>query len=233
MEPAETKKQPKNLKIRLIASFVGFAVLLMAILWLLQVVALRSLYESMKAREIQRTADEIVTDYATLDIEKMRTLSAREDMLIHIETEGGLIIYTGASDQLRPSLFGGTADTEEVKRLLRESADGTVSYTTRVRDVRMLVCGRVIRDPLFGTTYLSIFSPLSPVDSTIGILRTQLVYVTVISLVLACLVAYFLAAHLAKPLAKITESAEELKKGHYGVKFEGSGYEEAVLLADT
>ena len=225
--------KPRKLQIRLIASFVAFAVLLMAILWVLQVFALRGLYESMKTREIQRTADEIVASYSSLDIEKIRNLSARDDMLITLETEGGFVVYTGASDILRPSIFGGTEDTREVRRLLDESADGTVSYTTRIRGVTMLVCGRMIRDSLLGTVYLSVFSPLSPVDSTIDILSTQLIWVTVISLVLACLIAYFLAARLAKPLAKITESAEELKKGHYGVQFEGSGYEEAVRLADT
>jgi len=225
--------KPKNLKFRLIVTFTVFAVVLMAILWLLQVAMLRGLYESMKTREIVRTAGEIVSGYENLDVETLRTISARDDMFFHIESESGFVIYNGASDLLRPSLFGMSSDTSEMKQLLRESADGTASYTKRIRGVNMLVYGRVIPDALFGYVYLSVFSPLAPVESTVGILRTQLVYVTVVSLVLACVIAWFLSARLAKPLVKITEAAEELRAGHYGVKFEGSGYEEAVVLADT
>lgn len=228
-----TFKRPKTLKSRLIGAFLLFAVLLMAVIWILQVFALDRFYETMKTREIVRAADEIARSYSMLDLEAIRNLSARDDMLITIETESGLVVYTGASDLLRPSLFGGNVNTSEVTRLLRASETGSISFTSRVRGITVLGYGRVLNDALLGTVYLSIFSPLRPVDSTIEILRTQLLSVTAVSLVLACLIAYFLAARLAKPLAEISETARELQKGRYGVKFEGSGYEEAVSLADT
>ncbi len=227
------QKKPKNLKFRLIVTFAVFAVVLMAILWILQVVSLRAFYRTMKTREIVRTADEIASGYSVLDLETLRSLSAHDDMLITLETAGGFVIYTGASDLLRPSLFGGAVDTSEVRRLLRESAEDTVSFTAYVRGVEVLGYGRRIPDALLGAVYLSIYSPLSPVDSTVGILRTQLLIVTAVSLALAIAIAYLLAVRLSKPLARITETAEELKKGRYGVKFEGAGYEEAVRLADT
>ena len=71
-----------------------------------------------------------------------------------------------------------------------------------------------------------IVSPLYPVKSTISILRAQLVYITVIAALLALTLALYLASRISKPIKEITNSAAEMGKGHYGVKFKGGHYSE-------
>lgn len=80
---------------------------------------------------------------------------------------------------------------------------------------------------------LYIFAPLFPVDSTVGILANQLIYVTVISLGLAFLLSFYLSRYIAKPIKKVNASARQLASGNLEVDFEGGHYTEISQLADT
>ncbi len=76
-------------------------------------------------------------------------------------------------------------------------------------------------------------SQLSPVDATVNTLRVQLLYVTVIMIGLALLIALLLSKSVSKSIIKINESAKDLAKGNFDVKFEGKDYREIAQLSDT
>ena len=78
-----------------------------------------------------------------------------------------------------------------------------------------------------------IFSPLYPVSSTIHILTNQLIYVTFISLAVACLISFYLSIRITRPIRALTRSAEKLADGEYGIVFKGGHYTEINNLADT
>lgn len=80
---------------------------------------------------------------------------------------------------------------------------------------------------------LYIFSPLRPVASTQRIMINILIYVTIISLILACIISLYLSTRITRPIRRITKSAEQLAQGKYGVVFKGGNYTEINQLADT
>ncbi|MCL2493585.1 MAG: HAMP domain-containing histidine kinase, partial [Clostridiales bacterium] len=84
-------------------------------------------------------------------------------------------------------------------------------------------------DPLM----LFIFSPLYPMGSTINILTTQLVYVTIIALLLAVLLGFYLSRMITRPIVQIAKRAEELGDGNFGIDFPETHYSEIQQLAET
>lgn len=80
---------------------------------------------------------------------------------------------------------------------------------------------------------LFIFSPLYPMASTVDILSSQLIYITIIAMVLAFILSLYLSVRISKPIVGITESAAELGEGNYGVVFDGAHFSEIIKLADT
>ncbi|MDO4177436.1 MAG: HAMP domain-containing sensor histidine kinase, partial [Bacillota bacterium] len=78
-----------------------------------------------------------------------------------------------------------------------------------------------------------VFSPLWPVSSTIAILKHQLVLVTIISLILACLISFYLSRRITRPLRKMEKSAKRLAAGEYGIVFPDGHYTELSNLSDT
>lgn len=225
----------KSLKFKLWAYFAIFAVVLMAILWFLQIIFLETYYEDMKTKEIVRAANSIAGDYGEFDLSKMEEFSYKDDMYIHLESANGFVIYTASSSFQRPSMIAGQRDVEVVKQLLRKSPTGAVSFTldNQPGGVKTLVYGMLIEDRDGNQIYLSIFAPLSPVASTVEILANQLKIITIISLLLAFLLSFFISRNLTRPLVKIADSASMLADGKYGVTFEGGHYSEVIRLADT
>ena len=90
-------------------------------------------------------------------------------------------------------------------------------------------CGEDFQD----ACVLYIFSPLRPVTSTSKIMTTILIYVTIISLILALIMSLYLSARITWPIRKITSSADRLAHGEYGIVFKGGHYTEINNLADT
>ena len=72
-----------------------------------------------------------------------------------------------------------------------------------------------------------------PVSSTISILTRQLIIVTLISLILACVISFYLSNRITRPIRKINNSAKRLAAGEYGIVFTGGHYTEINDLADT
>jgi len=231
------KKMPdtKSFKFVLWKYFVIFAVVLMAVLWLLQIAFLQTYYETMKTREIISAANAIAGNYGALNLSEMQELSYKDDMFIHLETESGFIIYTAGNGMQRPSSMVNSLDLAIVRNKLNKSDSGSVTFEidSRPGNVKTLVYGRRIEDPSLGTVYLSVFAPLVPLQSTVDILTSQLVIVTVISLALAFLLSFFISRRITKPLIGLTDSAGLLAKGNYDVTFDGGSYSEIQRLADT
>jgi len=57
-------------------------------------------------------------------------------------------------------------------------------------------------------------------DSTANILKNQLIYVTIIVLILSFLSAYFISKHISNPIVKINKTAKCLAEGKYDITFQ-------------
>lgn len=74
---------------------------------------------------------------------------------------------------------------------------------------------------------------ITPVSATVHTLRIQLVYISIIMIILSILIAFFLSKFISKPIIKINEQAKVLAKGNFDVEFKESGYREISELSKT
>ncbi len=83
-------------------------------------------------------------------------------------------------------------------------------------------------------TILYVIAPLYPVSSTINILQNQLIYISLISLIFAFVLSVYISSRIAKPISDITEGANKLSNGEYGITFSSNyAYSEINELANT
>lgn len=226
----------KSLKFKLWTYFIVFAASIMIILWLLQIVFLNSYYETMKTNEIKRIGNSLVLEYGKEGFEDLvYTTSLNEGIAIHILNGDGALVYPlDIFDMIRQPRLKFESFAEFLTNLYKSSDDYVVYTKVDPRfNNPTLVYGAVL-DNIGGENYfLYINSVLQPVDSTVNILKDQLVIVTMISLILALGLSYFIATKLTKPIENITKSAESLAQGDYNVIFEKGDYTEIDNLADT
>jgi len=257
-----------SLKIRLWGYFGLFAVILVLILWILQVVFLNVYYEGMKQRETQNIVTEIESLFRNEEsISNIRAFATsiyrQSGIFIQIEPVNGspLVIplvnfeistTTDAQgnevEELpaqRPGSFYPTVYRNEIENLKAQLIESGESYiikqTIEPETERKTLEYAVFLDvPEYLTSYIGddklvlfVFSPLYPQESTAQILQDQLMYVTIIAILLSIILGFYLSRMLTKPLTEITERARELAAGKYGVEFPTYHYSEIKQLAET
>ena len=257
---------PGSLKIRLWGYFGLFAVILVVILWILQVVFVNFYYEDIKMRETQRIVTNIEAQFQRDEsISEIRTyvtsIYRQSGIFIQIEPVEGiplvipLVNFGSVPPQTdaagnpieelpgeRPGLYYPTVyrgEIDNLKALLIESGESSFSRQTLEPDTerKTLEYAVFLETPaeteVPDQLILYAFSPLYPQESTSQIFMDQLRYVTIIAVLLSVLLGFYLSRMITKPLETITERAEELAAGNYGIDFPVSHYTEIMRLADT
>ncbi len=81
--------------------------------------------------------------------------------------------------------------------------------------------------------FVFVYSPLEDIAGARIVLKAQMAYITIIVILLACLIAYFLSMKITNPITKITKKAKQLGEGNYNIKFDSSDILEIDELANT
>ncbi|MDY6329209.1 MAG: HAMP domain-containing sensor histidine kinase [Lachnospiraceae bacterium] len=85
-----------------------------------------------------------------------------------------------------------------------------------------------------GETYVVFLnSVITPVGATVHTLRVQLIYISGIMILLSLLIALIISKRVSKSIIRINDSAKELAKGNFDVKFDGKDYKEITELSET
>ena len=192
----------------------------------------------MKDEQTKRVAKTIADDYQKKSnikfLKSVDAISNSNDMFIYVVSYDGKTMYFKPSgDSTSAQYYADQIETIN-KALLKKNSDSAylrIKSPDESKDV--LAYGAVLTASGKSPMMVYIFSPLWPLSSTINILTNQLVYVTFISLLAACLLSFYLSIRITRPIRTITRSAERLGNGEYGILFRGGHYTEINNLADT
>lgn len=219
--------------------WIYFAVLglgVVLLIWFLQIFFLNNYYEHMKISEVNRIATSICHAYERQDANlttDIQQLSVSNDFYVMMEANGQVLLFMPESDSILP-VYQYKDQLPKLKKMLSESkSNGPVSFeiSSGVDKYSTLAYARYLRKTEDNEVYLYIFSPLYPVSSTVDILKNQLFYVTLITLIGAFSLAIYFANRISKPIKDLTTTAKEMGRGNYDVKFVGNSYSEINNLA--
>ena len=189
------------MKFHLWLYFIIFAVIILIVLWCLQILFLNAYYQLMKTNELNSAAVRITEQYGTDNFQNtMQQLAFENNLNVVLMDEQGNIItsadMTGnaAPRMPRTEVFG------PLEEKLRESPEQSalVSMDDPKFHYRMIVYGKWLTSGTGEREMLFITSPLEPIGSTVNILKSQLIYISIILLALAFAVSFFLSRRLSK-----------------------------------
>ena len=81
--------------------------------------------------------------------------------------------------------------------------------------------------------YVFVYSTLEDLSNASVVLKGQLIYLTIIAIIFACTISYFLSHKITKPILDITKKAKKIGSGKDAVKFEKNGILEIDELAES
>lgn len=230
----------RSIYFRLWMTFLSFAVVLMIVLWLLEIVMLQPFYKASKTSQIYNAGQTIAQAYSSPDrldvdelIDTMTTLSYDNDMYFYMASlDNSMVIAPNPIRRYSEDMLEGF---EIVKAKLAESTSDTVTFTIASPNDQdeTMVYGALVESSHRSPAILCVYAPLSPVDANVDILKDQLMTVTFISLILAFALSLYLAKRISSPLVALKNQAARLAKGEYGIEFDSNSYTEIDNLADT
>ncbi|MBO5476827.1 MAG: HAMP domain-containing histidine kinase [Clostridia bacterium] len=123
-------------------------------------------------------------------------------------------------------------DISDIAKDIMESSSKKVTYTLDIDRLKTQIY--VYAKQISDTNYCYvIIMPIDPIDATSTVITSQLIYITVISLIISTIISLFMSRRISRPIMEMNESAKKLGKGDYNVIFEKCGYDELDELADT
>jgi signal transduction histidine kinase len=209
----------------------------------------------MKIREVTNVSQDIIDNFYSPDLLlKLEDISARSDVTIRIDYLDGTTLFS-SFDFNKSTRIGNNGNVggngngngmpmqmqmqlvslDEFKENILNSEDGIYSetYINEQSKSKLIALGQLITIPDSPEAILYVFAPLSPIDSTVAILKSQLIYITIISLFIAFLVSLIISRKISRPILSISKEAEKLAKGNYKVKFNTGNFTEIDQLSET
>ena len=236
MKTKRSKWDPNSIRAVSLMYFMVFAAVILLMVWFMQSFFMNTYYERMMAQEAQTTANKLGNYYSTnkdnFDA-YARKAADRNGLYIRLETADSTSEY-GNSGLSQGDIPHYQFEISDAKDKLAKSSLGKISLTVTEKGNK---ASRLVYATYLGNrddgNILYMIAPLYPVESTISILRSQLLYITFITLMIASMLAIIMSTWLSLPIASITKSAVQLSNGNYNVNFNGGIFTETNELART
>ncbi len=249
--PQSPRRRPVGIRRQIAMGFAVFILVIALLLWIFQIALLGPFYQAIKTAEVKSTADMVLKNL-DLDTEQMNefteSLSLDTGINIVVSDEVGSLhgncfyshkespLYTALSQERVAARIFLSGMFEQVNMMGGEFLEKYAPeklVTRKGTATEIILYARVARNKGGENRLVLMESEITPVDSTVETLQVQLVCVTAVMVVLGGLLALLIARSISRPLAAINESAKELGKGNYEIRFEESGSQEVSELAQT
>lgn len=246
------KRKTGTFQKKLLVCFIVFTAVIFTVLWLLQTVFLQRFYDGMIIKNTLSAAEKISSHSKENDIsDYIDKLSRENSVIIFVTDTDGSILYS--SDEykriqhmhengeimpdMKPDSRIPRAHYRELPANYSEFLSKLSSSDTDTAELRyddLYVCGRFIDYPeTDGKVVLYIGTMLTPVGSTARIIRIQLIWVTILSVIIGAVIAWFMSRSFSRPISQLTEKAHKLGESSSDVTYHEGFCSELDELSHT
>lgn len=218
-----------SIKFKTMFYLILFSVFILLLLWESQILFSSFLYERYQIKDMNNLANEISEkDVDNLPNYLKNVVYNNSVCIEYMDNFGNVILYNDASTGC---LLGkSNQELNKYKEELYESGEKTKAIKLVNPDFKSYAL-------LYGIEvdngYIYLFTMLSNVNKNYTLIKDQLLYITIVVIILAIIISLFLAKVLSEPIVDITEKSKLVASGNYNVKFEKNGIKEIDELADT
>ena len=224
-----------SLAIQIWKYLVLFSIVILAFLWFFQVIFLKSYYKSVKKNELYDVSKTIINNLNTNNLSSIiDNISYDKSICIEITDSNGNKVEESSfmsrgcmmmdpSSKNKENSYKSEFINSNLDEKLYELINPRFDNETLVYAIK-----------LDNNKYAFINTSIDPMDSTTSILKNQLVWVTIVVLILSFIVAFFISRHISNPIIKINKAAKKMANGDYKFSFDKDGnIKEINELVDT
>ncbi|MBR2762313.1 MAG: HAMP domain-containing histidine kinase [Solobacterium sp.] len=224
--------------------FMGFAILVVLVLGVLQFSLVKPYYRNNKLQTVKEVSNEIQRyviedNQNSASIHRAFQVAVDNNVCVAVYNSRGVMVYSADSlgsgcvfnANARTDSSLNTSDGRQMKNLLDESSgECSLNIINERTGQDMVVYGRKIPMELVNF-YLYVNSPLEPVDSIVSFFGQQYIFYTIIVILAASLISLYLSSRLTRPIVEMNREADRLADADYSVSFSGGSFTETKELA--
>ena len=211
---------------RTLIAFISFAIIIIVLLWFFQVHFFHINYERYQIRIIRESAEQIKnTSLEELD-SKLESIVYENNICVQYysskETKNyntkNRMCMLESKDKINTKIkFDLLKEDNPFIKLEGPNGAKSIIYAIDLGDNQYVFLNTTLEDLSAATT----------------LLKNQMIYISLFIILLAILLAIAISKQFNKPILKITNTAKEMGKGNYNVKFEDSNISELEELSDV
>ncbi len=207
-----TKNNCQTISAKTLTYLIVFSIIILLLLWIVQIGFLKIFYEKSRINAINNIANKIDKFEGNLDNE-LEKIAYDSDICIEYYT----LFDTHSYNVLNKDCLLKNKN----KEILKGKSDLFNSQNNRTlltienpaNNSKSLIYGLRLDD----NSYIFLNTKLEDVTSTTSILVNQLIYLTLIVIILAIIMSYYVSRMLNKPLLNITDKARKMAHGDYSL----------------
>ncbi len=194
-----------------------FSVLILVFIWIFQILMLNNYYQYYKTNELSNTLTLIKNNYQKDNFyETLESVAYNTDFCIEIMQDTSTIY---SNIQNNKGCIDTSTNTKVLKRKLEFMNSDKEYFKLKIINPRFQNMTLLYGVKLSDSNYVFLNTSLEPIETTVDILKSQLIIVTFIVIILAIVIAYFISRSLSKPITMLTKSAKDLSNGNYSANF--------------
>lgn len=206
-----------------------FSVTILVFLMVSQTLLLKYSYEKYQTKKIKNIAKDISKYDSNEVVSELENIAYENSVCIEY--------YLNTNDKILYNTLmvgcGLNKNNSQINNLIKDVINSNkdmqyIKLVNKSSDTKAILSGIKVAN---GTIF--VYSPLEDLDGASIVLKGQLLYITLIVIVLACFISYFLSNKITEPITKITKKAKELGEGNYNIEFDSSDVLEIDELANT
>lgn len=190
-----------------------FSVLILAFIWIIEIVFLNTYYRNYKINELNNATKELYKDFKQNNLNSLSQIAINNNVCIEIYGENsdyearyfnqGCMEFGNTNFEVKKDFINSNINHKKYKLINNKLKNDILIYALKLND----------------STYAFLNVSLQPIDGTVNILKNQMIYVTIVTLILALIIGYFISKKISKPITQISDKAKKMGEGNYDIDF--------------
>ena len=217
-----------SLTFRTLLAFFAFSIVILSLLWFFQIYFFNMFYERYQIDTIKEAASLIANTNEEELNEKLESIAYEDDICIQYHVSFGKAINYNTKknncllDNPTINVLGKhrkdlVENDKHFIKLQGPHGERSIVYAVNLEDGKLVLLNTTLED----------------LSAATKLLKNQMIYISIVIIVLAIVLAIFVSMQFNKPILSITNKAKEMGKGNYDVKFDKSRIAELDDLSNV
>lgn len=222
------KKKTTSINFKVLLYLIVFSVSILLLLWFFQIIYLAVSYEHYQVKTMNKIATTIEDADEEQLYETIEKVAYENEVCIEYISSTETLGY---NTRMIGCELG--RDNQAILKVQKE----LIKSSRKTEAIRLVNQEYKAKAYLYKISkengYVFVYSTLEDIGRASSVLKDQLIYLTIIAILFASAISYFLSHKITKPILDIAKNAKKLGYGNHDIKFETNGILEIDELAES